>query len=193
LFTVAALRPASRRLAPQRAASQRLYQLEKPMTNFASANPENEIKIDHIVRKLRALGINEILPYSAINEIVGADHRSRQWLMMRARRIVETAEGFRFGTVVKIGIKRLSADDIAGIGADARRAIGSRARRASARLTNLKGYNIAPEVQAGIDLERSLLAAINIMTHERTRIKAADMGQQTGPVLPEALFRQMSG
>ena len=163
------------------------------MTNFASANPENEIKTDHIARKLRALGSGEILPYADINEIVGPDHRSRQWLMIRARRIVEDTEGFRFGTVAKIGIKRLSADDIAGIGADARRTIGNRARRASKRLTNLKGYNIAPEVQAGIDLERSLLAAINIMTHERTRTKAADMGQQTGPILPETLFRQMAG
>lgn len=150
-----------------------------------ATKPEIEIEVETLVKCLAELPIDAVLSYEDIVQALGYDPRDeRHYVLTRARQRAEKS-GFRFETVHRIGIKKMSGEAIAGIGARARRKIGKVARRQSERLTNLS-YNVTGEQRAKIDAERSVLGAISAVTS--MPITKIEPVATTGPIVAHRIF-----
>jgi len=92
----------------------------------------------------------------------------------------------RLETVRSVGIRKLAAAEVPGIGAAARRRIGRSAALHARRLSGLKYNDITPEAQTRIDLERSLLGAIQGMaTSVTTKFTPGDQTPPTTDIMPK--------
>lgn len=149
-------------------------------------NPETELEIDAIARVLIELPIRQVATYDALSEAVGYDVRAKRFALMKARNRVEAQTGLRFSTVHGEGVKKLDAAAVAGIGADARKAIARKAKTQSARLTGLRYNDIDPKAQQRIDVERSLLGAISAAA--KTPVERIEGAVSTGPVVASKVF-----
>lgn len=149
------------------------------------SNPEVQAEITALCNLVRALPIGATLAYEAATEAVGRDVQGvARFSLMRAREIVEKQDGIRFGTVSKIGVKRLQTEDIPSIGTQARRRIRRTARRGYARLAGLRVNDITPQIQKQLDTERAALGAISLFTEERAVKKIEADTERVGAELP---------
>lgn len=148
-------------------------------------SPEMEIRVERIIRMLAELPLGATLTYKELSEAVGNGGTERIALI-KARSKFERETGIRLATVRSVGIKKLSGEDIAGIGVEARRAIGKKAKKQSKRLTGLRYNDIGQADQSRIDAERSLLAAIASISGAEP--KKLEEGTRTGPMLPAQVF-----
>lgn len=155
-----------------------------------SSNPETEIEIERLAKVLLDLPIRSVATYSQLSLAVGYDVQRKPFALMKARKRVETETGLRLGTVKGEGIKKLDAEAVAGIGANARRSIAKKARRQAARLTGLSYNDIDAGTRQRIDAERSLLGAISATAN--ADVKQIEGKTGTGPVVPALIFEAMN-
>ena len=155
------------------------------MTLFTSS-VETQAEITALCRLFRELSIGAVLTYGDASRVIGRDVQTvARFSWIRARDIVEKEDGIRFGTVHAQGAKRLTAEDIPAIGAQARRRIRRTARKGAKRLRNLRGVNaIDADVQRRIDAEVSALGAIALVTTEHAARKIETEVRQTGAEIP---------
>jgi hypothetical protein len=154
-------------------------------------NPKTQVEIEALMNALLALGPDDLLTYTAMNQLVGYPVRQTPWAMLRARDRAEQETGLRFATVRGEGLVRLTADNLPGIGMAARSRIGRIAKRNGQRLTDLRGYNkIDRRLRARLDAERSLLGAIG----EVASTKGDNMASRTktGPIVAAEVFGYVS-
>ena len=154
-----------------------------------TSNPETQIEVERLVSILRDLGPGELATYEELSGAVGYSVQDRPFPLIRARRIVEKETGLRLETVVREGVKKLSADALPGIGAAARKRIGRHARRQGARLTGLRYNDIDGPLQARLDAERSLLAAVN--TVAKADAEEIEKHTSTGPMVAMEVFNSL--
>lgn len=157
-----------------------------------ATSPDTQIKVEALALALRALPVGEVMPYAAAATACKEPDRGRLGaLLVRARKSVEQAEGSRFATVHRIGIKRLAAEDMPGIGSHARARIGRIAKRQFHRLSGIRA-NMSAETQAQIDIQRSLLGAISEISKPSAAEKLQKRGDVTGPMVAAAVFQEMA-
>jgi hypothetical protein len=154
-----------------------------------STNPQTQIEKETVTRLLKALPMGDVLTYAKISEELGYDVTKKRYVLMSAQTAVEKDTGFRFATVFGVGVKFLPSDAIAGIGIDARKSLGKKARRHAKRLAGLKYNGIDRTQQQRIDVERSLLGAIASIASEGEKKLAT--GCQTGPLVASKVFDMM--
>lgn len=154
-----------------------------------STSPETQIEIEALSAILEALPIDGIATYDQLSEAVGYRVNESPFSLMKARKSLEERCGLRFGTVRMEGVKKLSADAVAGIGADARKAIARKAARQAKRLTGLRYNDIHGPMQARIDAERSLLGAIAATA--KADVKRVEKLTPTAPVVPFKIFEML--
>lgn len=152
-----------------------------------ATNPELELEIE-IMRKLLAeLSIGSTLSYAAIDEHLGRPYN--RFALMAARRRYEEASGMRLATVFNVGVKKLSAEEVAGIGPASRVRIGRTAARQAKRLVGLTYNDMPPEVQTKINIDRSLLGAISALSKGEAAQKLETDGiGKTGPEVAGKVF-----
>lgn len=155
-----------------------------------TTSPERQIEIERIAEMLAALPIGETLTKKAMAQALGGN--PSPWSLIAARKRVEQETGLRFETVHKIGVKKLEAGAIIGIGAAARKRIRRMARAQSARLTGLRYNGIDATTQARLDVERSLLGAISATAAEPAR-KQVETHAPAGPQIPARIFEMLKG
>lgn len=152
-----------------------------------ATDPQTAIEVEKLAILLSELATEETVTYETLSEAVGYSIQHRPFTLIKARKIVEEQSGLRFSTVMRIGVKKLPATAVPGIGVVARKRIGRAAKRQAKRLTGLKYNDIDSRVQARIDAERSLLAAIST-------VSTADVGEfeketsTTGPMVARQVF-----
>jgi hypothetical protein len=155
-----------------------------------TTNPELQIEIEKLSEQLRHLPIGSTASYGALKDGVGGSYSP--WALIRARKAVEDETGLRFATVRSVGIKKLAAADVTGIGSEARARIGRVAKSQSKRLANLKYNDLSPEDRAKIDMERSLLGAIHAASSIKSLKAVAADATTTGPQIAAAVFKALA-
>lgn len=150
------------------------------------SNPETEIEVEALAKILEGLSIDETISYEHLTATVGYSVQARPFPLMKARKQVENRTGLRFETVHGIGIKKIPASAVAGIGAAYRKRIQRTAMRQSKRLTGLRYNDIDQATQARIDAERSLLGAISATAGMDAR--QVEPISQTGPAVAAKVF-----
>lgn len=150
-------------------------------------NPELQIEIEKITEALMNLGPEQMLSYEEMNRMLGYDmKKTKPWVLMRAKQRIEKHQKLRLATVHGQGVKKLTAEQVPGIGAYARAHIGRVAKRTATRLTDL-GYNdIDKKTQSRIDAERSLMGAISAVASTQGNHVASMT--KTGPVVAAQIF-----
>jgi hypothetical protein len=156
-----------------------------------AANPQTSIEIEAIARLLAEAPVGGVVTYQQIEAATGRRIAECRIALLKARDAVEAQSGGLFGTVHKVGVKRLTAAEAPGIGADARRRMGKAARRTYKRLSTLKTNDIDITTRARIDAERSVMGAVSAMvkTGLRDRIEKAS---PTAP-MPAAKVAELLG
>jgi hypothetical protein len=150
-------------------------------------NPELQIEIEKITEALMDLGPDQILTYDEINRLLGYDmKKNKPWVLMKAKQRIEKLQGLRLATVRAIGVKKLPASQVPGIGAYARAHIGRVAKRTAHRLQDLKYNDIDKKTQSRIDAERSLMGAISAVASTQAQHVASMT--KTGPVVAAQIF-----
>lgn len=156
-----------------------------------TTNPETEIETEKLAAVLRNLPIDGLASYAELSAAVGYQVQGKPFALIRARKRVEEESGLRFGTVHRQGVKKLAAEAVAGIGADARKRIARTAKRQHTRLSGLKYNNLDASTRARIDAERSLLGAVSAAARadadQLTEITA------TGPEVANRVLRWLAG
>jgi hypothetical protein len=151
-----------------------------------ATNPELQIEMEKLSRALADLGPEEMLPYADMTRMLGYNIKEKPWVLMRAKKRVEKDTGLRLATVRGEGVKKLSAENLAGIGMTARAKIGRVAKYNAARLSGLRYNDIDDRIQARVDAERSLLGAISAVASTKGDHVASIT--KTGPVVAAQVF-----
>jgi hypothetical protein len=150
-------------------------------------NPQTQIEIELLAEALAGLAPEQILSFDEMTTLLGYPVKQASfWVLLAAREKVEKETGLRYGAVRGIGVRRLDAKSLPGIGMGARSRIGRLAKRHGKRLTGLRYNDIDHRLQARLDRERSLLGAIGVVAS--TPGNRIDKLTQTGPVAAEAIF-----
>lgn len=139
------------------------------MNNFVS-NPEIQAQIERAITTLRAMTVGQVAPYELF---------PTRYALMRAREIVEKEDGVRFGTVHKIGVKRLAAEDVPAIGVSGIRRLHRVSRKTVKRLSNLRSYNdMTPTDRLRVAAQRMVANAVAEKT-ARAAVKEAEDSVRT--------------
>lgn len=147
------------------------------------SNPEMIEAVARVTRVLVELPIGETADYSSLAAAAGFDLLANRHVLTRAIEDAEEKTRGRFACVRSLGVQRLAAEALPGIGDQARRSIHSKASRAWSRLSGLAANDIPPETRVKIDMHRSLLGAIAGMTKRSQN--GPDALAPTPPTLPK--------
>lgn len=160
---------------------------------MTKTSPERQIEIERLTTLLMELSVDGVVDYGALSAAIGrnvqeADTRP---ILIAARKRAEKLTGQRFETLRAVGIKRLAAVDVPGIGLNARARIRRASSRAFKRLTDLSYNDVDSRTRARIDAERSVMGAISALTKEQS-ITTVREGSTTGPVSPIDVYRALT-
>ena len=152
-----------------------------------SSNPEYAAEVSALADLLKSASISATVSYRQMSVAIGRDvQKEARISLLKARKLVEKETGARFETVIKVGVKRLAAHDLPGIGTHSRRRIGALSRRAYARLMNISNNDITPEIERRLHAERAHLGAIALVSKETSHVKIEDAVRTVGAEIPAA-------
>lgn len=154
-----------------------------------STNPELQIEIEKLVAVMTATATGETVTYAALKAATSGNYKP--WALIKARELVERETGARLAAVHGVGIKRLAASDVAGLGVDARRRVGKIAKRTSARLTGLSYNDLTDDDRAKVNMERSLLGAVHALASGKAAAAVAP-NTRTGPEVASAVLSRVA-
>lgn len=89
------------------------------------------IETRQLADRLKEVPFGEFIGFQALTNVIGRDVRDVPHLLRSARGVAEREAGAVFGAVRGLGLQRLLIDQVPAVGANARRAIGRKARRAT--------------------------------------------------------------
>ena len=128
----------------------------------------NAADIETLVAVLQAAAVGELVPYSALSAAIGRDVRRQGYLLATARRDANNASGALFGTVWKMGYKRLAPDEVHTIGGMVRGRIRRSAKRTGHMISQaLQTANeMDPEARRKAVSEVTVLGMVAHLTSE---------------------------
>ena len=131
---------------------------------------EFEPDVQKLAECLREASISEIVTYERLDKVLGRSVQDNRYILVRARTTVEKEIGAVFGTVFRVGLKRMPVEDFPTVGQYSRRAIRRRARKASDRMANgLAKINDAPaDIVRAVSREQSILGLIQYACRDST-------------------------
>jgi hypothetical protein len=104
------------------------------------ATEENSQIIEALVDALKALNIGDVLTNERIDNLV----RDKRHLLYKARSIVEREHGYAFGTMIRVGIKRIAGTEVHLIGQTQRKRAVKGLRRAKGRIIGVLKSETTP-------------------------------------------------
>jgi len=126
------------------------------------------IDVKTVYDRLAKASIGDIVLYKELEDLIGRPVREKhRWILESARRRCFTQDRMLFGAVSKVGVKRLSDQEIVDTSHDAITRIHRASLRAARRLTVIGNYDSLP---AGHKVKHntnaSALALLNHLTKE---------------------------
>lgn len=104
--------------------------------------------------------------YAALSDVLGRDVRNGAWTVLASARRALQREGIVYGTIRKVGIKRLDDEEIVGTGRDALKKTRRASRRALNRLACADYDKLTNEGRIKHNTYVSMLGALNAITKE---------------------------
>jgi hypothetical protein len=150
--------------------------------------PEHAAEHAALMELLRNLSFGETLSYDDASETIGRDVRhSARTSLLAAIRKLELEDGTRrFGSVYRIGIKRLSEGEVHVLGKAARNRARNTVRRAYRRLDGTKAND--PVAAEHIRIEKAHLGAIALAMKESHHKQVAEITRANGGEPPAAVL-----
>lgn len=131
---------------------------------MTKAIPELSIEARLLTERLKKAEVGEVIPYSELSEVAGRTIQgaARSSLYTAMKRCLNS-EGYVFGTVRGVGVKRLSDKEIIGIGDKALPHIRRTAKRAARKMSMVENYE-------GLEHEdkvrhNAMISALGMMAH----------------------------
>lgn len=123
--------------------------------------------------RLRAVSIGEVITKSQVSDALGRDIDRFPWLLMRARKVVNDEHGIVFETLIRVGLRRLPADETHKVGEVARSRIRRTARNANRVISNVlrTANDISNEERLRLIAEQSTLGLLEIASKDRAMVK----------------------
>lgn len=151
---------------------------------FRKTNPENAADIEALTACLTAASIGESISYETLSAAIGRNVHSCWWLLTSAREEAEKATGNLFATVRGEGVKRLTADEIPGVGLASMQKIRRTARRTITRLDTVRTNDLPESDAQKIIAHKSQLGAIALVADGRKSSALAGEVKATGTTIP---------
>lgn len=101
---------------------------------------ENAKIIEAMVDALKSLRIGEVLTNERIDNLA----KNKRHLLYKARAIVEREHGYAFGTMIRVGIKRIAGAEVHLIGQTQRKRAIKGLRRAKGRIIGVLKSDTTP-------------------------------------------------
>lgn len=131
------------------------------MTETKKSIPELSVDSKLLYERLKKAGIGETVTYAELSGIVGRDvANGGRGTMMTARRLCQAEHQMVFGTVRKVGLKRLSDQEIVDTGEAVTKHIRKTARRGARRIACANYQALANDAKVRHNAQISLLGAI---------------------------------
>lgn len=156
---------------------------QPPIRSF----PQISIDTKTIQDRLSTCTIGEIIPYSILSELIGRDVQgpARSNLMSAMRRLV--AEGKVFGTVRGVGVKRLSDQEIVGLGTETINRVRRSANKTRNKIAQVANFETLPEEsKVSHNTSLSILSVLVHMTKPSTVKQLESKIEQVKIALPLA-------
>ena len=130
--------------------------------------PEMSIDTKLILHRLQKAEIGDVITYKELSEIIGRDIQAEaRGCLLSAMRSCLAIERV-FGTVRKVGIKRLTDRELAGIGEGIRSHISRVARKAMKKMTLVSSFDsLSNEEKIRHNTSVSMLGAIGHITSSK--------------------------
>ena len=118
--------------------------------------------------RLVAASVGDIIPYEQLEALVGRTVRDKgAWILASARRRAFTQNSMLFGTISKVGLKRLNDQEIVDTATDAVLRIHQASLRAARRLTAVRDFDsLDAKYKMRHDVGISALALLAHITKE---------------------------
>jgi len=144
---------------------------------------EFEPDILALVERLRSVPVGETVTYEDLDAVIGRPVRAQRWLMIKARDVLD-GEGHIFGTVARVGLKRLESSALPSLGQRARRGIRNRAKRVTARMASgmTRANDVDPETARKLMAEQSVLGLIEFACRDKSMSEAMSQTPLDKPV-----------
>lgn len=146
-----------------------------------------------LIEALQAASIGTVLTYGQLSKAIGEDvQNGARHYLYSAIKALQT-EGVAFGTVRRMGVKRLTAEEIPAIGDAALLHIRRSSRRARKRMGVVAGMNDVPnETRIKVNATASLLGVIEHFSTGKSAKKAEEAATH-GTVPPMKLLEALKG
>lgn len=108
--------------------------------NGTHKQPSFKLSLDSqmLYERIRGANEGEVISYEDLSKVVGRDVRKKRGALITAQRLALSEHAIVFGTIVKEGIKRLSAREIVESSPAVTKKIARAARRQIRKLTSIR-------------------------------------------------------
>lgn len=136
------------------------------------SNPETHADIRALADFLARLPVGEVATYAQLSQAIGRNvQNGAGYILAAARNVVEKEAGAIFGTVHRVGVKRLTGQEGIGIGAITSRKIKRAARRGITRLGRIRDNSLTDADRTKINAYTAQLGAVAMLAAEDTARK----------------------
>jgi len=161
------------------------------IANFVSA-PETYIEVKVLVEKLKEIPLGGTVSYADLSNAIGRDvQKSGRLPLVKAREIVEKESGTRFGTVHRVGVKRLEYKDMPGVASKGQSTVLRHTRRTIRKISNLSYNDMDEKTTNELRIAKSHLGAIALVCKPSTRKVVEEQVKTMGTEIPPNLILRL--
>ena len=161
--------------------------------NIATPSEKTSIDVQTLYDLLHKTRTGDVVSYEALHEAIGRDVReANRYLLLRAIELIRRDHNYVFGTVRRVGVKRLADGEIVGAAAADVASIRRKARKAASKLTCVTDFDaLTADERIRHNATVSLFGAVHSMT-KRPQVKKLEAAvQSAGRSLPLAKTLEM--
>lgn len=148
------------------------------------SNPETAADIRALADFLAALPVGEVATYAQLSQTIGRNvQKGAGYILAAARDVVEKEAGAIFGTIHRVGVKRLTGQEAIGVGAQTGRKIKRAARRGISRLGRIRDNSLSDDDRRKINAYTAQLGAVAMLAGADTARKV-EKKSDASAVLP---------
>jgi len=130
-------------------------------------------------KALIATEIGDVLTYSDLNSAAKCDVQVRNYVLQTARRIAQRDKSMVFGTIMGIGIKRLSDDEIPDEGISAIKRSRRIAKNGMAKMNCADIAKMSPETKIKAITTKTVLGLFSSSGSRKVRLLAEQKARQS--------------
>lgn len=158
-------------------------QESKPIASTRRAIGVLSIDVKTVSDALRATKIGDTVAYSTLEQLIGRSIRGKNyWILLSARKRLLSQDSMLFGTVSKVGLKRLSDSEIIAASRDELNRVHRGALRGLRKISSVQDYNSLPHAEkVNHGVTASALSVLSYMTKE-AQLKRIEKKIEKSPV-----------